>query len=103
MPARGKRTRLGLAVADNGAYNQVGVVECGTERVHEGVAEFAAFVDRAWSLRCCVAGDPAREGELAEEPPHPFGVLGDVRIRLGVAALEITIGDHARATVTRAR
>ncbi len=99
MPACRERSCLCFAVADYGADDQVGVVERGTECVHEGIAELAALMDRPRSLRRYVAGDPAREGELAEQPAHPLGVLRDVRIGLGVAALEVAVGDQAGAAM----
>ena len=46
VPARRERPRLGLAVADDTADEQVGVVERRPVGVREGVAELAAFVDR---------------------------------------------------------
>jgi hypothetical protein len=47
VPARRERPRLGLAVADDAARDEVRVVEDGPVGVGEGVAELAALVDRA--------------------------------------------------------
>ena len=102
VPARGERPGLGLAVADDAGDEQVGVVERRAERVHERVAELAALVDRARHLRRDVARDPARERELAEEPPEPALVRAHVWIALAVRALEVGVRDERRSTVARA-
>ena len=99
VPAGGQRARLGLAVADDAADEQVGVVERGAVGVHERVAELAALVDRAGRLGCDVAGDPAGEGELAEQPAQALLVAADVGVDLGVGALEVGVGDEAGAAV----
>src|SRR5206468_9445202 len=67
-----------------------------------GVAELAALVDRAGRLRRRVARDPAREGELAEQPAEAVLVETDLRIDLAVGALEIGVGDDPWAAVPRA-
>ena len=46
VPAGGERSGLGLAVADDAADEEVGVVECGAVGVDERVAELASLVDR---------------------------------------------------------
>ena len=102
VPARGERPRLRLTVADDARDEQVGVVERRAERVHERVAELAALVDRAGHLGRDVARDPARERELAEEPPQPLEVPRHVRIELAVRAVEIGVRDERRAAVARA-
>ena len=99
MPAGRQRAGLGLAVADDAADQQVGVVEGGAVGVRERVAELAALVDRAGGLGRDVAGDAARERELAEELAHAVFVPGDARVELGVAALEVRVGDQAGAAV----
>ena len=71
MPAGGQRAGLGLAVADDAGDQQVRVVEGGSVGVAQGVAQLAALVDGAGRLRRHVAGNPAREAELAEEGLHP--------------------------------
>ena len=50
MPAGGERSGLGLAVADDAADEEIGVVERGAVGVGERVAELAALVDRAGRL-----------------------------------------------------
>ncbi len=102
VPAGGQWAGFGLAVSDDAGDDQAGVVEGGAVGVGEGVAEFAAFVDGAGGLGGDVAGDAAGEGELAEEFPHAFGVLGDVGVFLGVGAFEPGVGDCGGAAVAGA-
>src|SRR5690606_25826839 len=83
-----QRAGLRLAVADDAGHHQVRVVERGTVRVREAVPQLAALVDGAGHLRRDVAGDAAGEGELAEQVAHAVGVPGDVRVALGVGALQ---------------
>ena len=99
VPARRQRPRLGLAVADDAADEQVRVVERSAVGVHERVAELAALVDRARRLRRDVARDPAGERELAEQLAHALFVARDVGVDLGVAALEPGRRDKSRAAV----
>ena len=66
VPAGGKGARLGLAVADDAANEQIRVVEGGAVGMRQRIAEFAALMDRTGSLGCDMAGDAAREAELAE-------------------------------------
>ncbi len=102
MPGGGKWTGLGLAVADDGRDEQVGVVEGGTVRVRQRVAEFAALVDGTRRLGCRVARDAAREGELPEQPAQPVLGVVDRVVDLGVRAVQVGVGDHSGATVARA-
>ena len=71
VPARGERPGLRLAVADDAADDEIRVVEGGAVGVGERVAELAALVDRARRLGRHVAGDAARERELAEQLAQP--------------------------------
>ena len=103
VPAGGERPGLRFAVADDAADEQVGVVERGAVGVHERVAELAALVDRARRLGRDVARDAAGERELPEEPAQPLLVAADVRVDLGVGALEVGVRDERRAAVARAR
>ena len=80
MPTGGHRPGLRLAVADDAGDEQVGIIEGRAIGMGQGVAEFAAFVDRAGSFGRDVAGDAAGERELREQPLHPRFVLGDVGI-----------------------
>src|SRR6516162_5506101 len=70
MPARGERPSLRFAIADDAGNDQIGVVERCSVGMREGVAELAAFVNRTGRLRCNMAGDTTREGELGEQALH---------------------------------
>ena len=102
VPTRRQRPRLGFAVADYAADEQVRVVESGAVGVREGVTELPAFVDRARRLRRHVRRDPAREAELAEQLAQALRVPGYVGVHLGVGPLEIGVGDRRRTAVARA-
>ena len=99
VPARGERPGLGLAVPDDAARDQIGVVVDRAVGVHEGVAQLAALVDRTRGLGSHVAGDAAGEGELAEQPAKALFVVADVRVDLAVGALEVGVRHQPRATV----
>ena len=101
VPARSERPRLRLAVADDAGDQQLRVVERGAEGVHERVAELAALVDRARRLGRGVAGDAAREGELAEQLAQSLLAVADVRVELAVRPLEVGVGDVRRPAVAR--
>ena len=102
MPAGGQRAGFGLAVADDAGHEQIGIVERGAVGVGEGIAQFAAFVDRAGRFGGDVAGDSAGKRELLEQPLHALLVLRDVRIDFAVGSFEIGVGDHSRAAVAGA-
>jgi len=99
VPAGRERPGLGLAVADDGRDEQVGVVERGAVGVGERVAELAALVDRAGRLGGDVRGDAAGEGELREEALQAFLVVRDVVVRLGVGPVEERRRDETRPAV----
>lgn len=102
VPGPGERPGLRLAVADHAGHQQVRVVEGGAVGVGEGVAEFAALVDRAGHFRGDVAGHTAGEGELPHQQFHALGVPGGVRVLLAVAALQPGVGEDRRPAVARA-
>ena len=102
VPPRRQRAGFGLAVADDAGHDQLGVVEGGAEGVRERVAELAALVDRAGRLGRRMAGDAAGKRELAEEVADPFLVSADMRVELGVGALEPGVCDDGRAAVAGA-
>ena len=102
MPTRGQRSGFGLAVSDDATGEQVRIVEDRAAGVHDRVAEFSAFVDRARSFGRGVAGNSAGKRKLFEQFLHALFVLRDVGVELGVRAFEIGIRDHARAAVAGA-
>ena len=99
MPTRRERSRLRLAVADDTADEQIGVVERSPERVGKRVAELAALVDRPGRLGRDVARDPTRERELPKQRPQPVDVRSDVRVDLAVGALQIGVRDQGGTAV----
>ncbi len=94
VPGGRQRAGLGLAVADHGRHDQVGVVEGRAAGVREHVAEFAAFVDRARRFRRAVAADAAGERELLEELAQALFVLALVRVDLRVRAFQVDRAEH---------
>ncbi len=102
MPGRGQRPGLGLAVADDARDDQFRIVEGGAERMAERVAELAAFVQRTGTLRRGMAGNAARERELAEQRAHAVLVLGDLGIGLRPGPLQPGVGDHGRPAMAGA-
>src|SRR5208283_2370658 len=96
VPARSQWSGLGLAVADDGCDDQVGIVERGAEGMRERITQFAALVDRTGRFRRYVAGDSARKGKLLEQPLHALLVLGNVRVDLAVRPLQVGISHQAR-------
>ena len=101
VPAARQRPGLGFAVADHAGHDQVGVVERRPVGVHQRVAQLTALVDRPGRLRRRVRRDAAGERELLEQPAHAHRVLRDMRVQLGVGALEVGVGHHARPAVPR--
>src|ERR1700740_1766753 len=99
MPACRPRSSFCLAVADDAGNDQIGVVECCSVGVRDGIAEFAALVYRTGSLRCHVAGDAARERELREQTLHALFVGRNVWIDLAIRSLEVGIRDQAGPAV----
>ena len=70
VPGRGERPGLRLAVADHTGDEQLRVVERRAVGMGQGVAQLAALMDRARGLRRDMAGHPAGERELPEQPGH---------------------------------
>ena len=99
VPAGRQRPGLRLAVADDRADQQVRVVERRAVRVRERVAQLAALVDGARRLRRDVAGDAARERELAEQLADAVLVARDAGVDLAVGPLEVGVGDDGRPAV----
>ena len=102
MPGGGQGAGLGLAVAHHAGGDQVGIVRHGAEGVGQGIAQLAALMDGAGSLRRHMAGDAAGEGEALEQLLHAVLVPGDVGIDLGIAAVQPVLGHHGVAAVAGA-
>ena len=93
--------RLGLAVTDDTGHDEVGVVEGGSERMRERVAELATLVDGTGRLGRNVTRDSAGKRELAKETAHAVLVLGDRWVELAVSAFEVRVRDEPRSAVAR--
>ena len=102
MPCGGERTRLRLAVADDAGDAEVGIVKHCPERMAERIAQLAALVDRARTLRRGVAGNAAGKRELEKELAQPGLILADVGVDLAVGALEIGVAHDRGAAMPRA-
>ena len=100
VPTGGECAGLRFTVANNAGHQQVGVVESGAVSVHQGVAQFAAFIDGAWRLRRDMAGNAAGEGKLGEQAFQALLVLRNVRIHLAVAAFQRGVGHETGAAMT---
>ncbi len=74
VPACGQRSGLGFAIAHHAGHNEVWIVEGRAIRVHQRVAQLAAFMNRSRRLRRDVAGNAVRPAELAEEPLDAVGI-----------------------------
>ena len=101
VPAGRQRPGLRLSIADHAGDHEVRVVEGRAIGMAERIAELASLMDAARRLGRHVAGNPAGEAELLEQPPHAVGVLADVRVDLAVGAFEIGVGDQRRPAVAR--
>src|SRR5215831_17930557 len=66
VPRSGKRSRFRFSIANHGCDDQIRVVKGGAVSVGKNITQLAAFVNGARSLRCHMAGDAARKGELLE-------------------------------------
>jgi hypothetical protein len=103
VPRGRERTRFGFTITDHARHDGVGMIERHPVGMGQAVAEFAAFVNRAWRFRCDMAADVTGERELLEELPHPLKVFALVRIDLGVGAFEIGRSQHARRAMPGTR
>ena len=61
MPRRRQWTGFSLAIADDTGDDEIRIVKHRTERMAEGVTQFAALVDRTGRLRRGVARNAAGE------------------------------------------
>ena len=102
LPAGGKGSGLGLAVAYNAGCDKGRVVQDCAECVGQGIAQLAPFVDRARGLGGHMAWDSAREAELLEKTLHSLLILCDVGVDLLIAAIKPVLGNHGVSAVPRA-
>ena len=102
LPRSCKWAGLCLAVADNSDCQQGWVVQDSAVCVGQGVAQLAALVDGAWSLRCVVGRDSTWVREAAEELLEALFIVGDEWVGLAISAVEQGLCGTCRSTVTRA-
>ncbi len=102
FPRALERTGFRLAIAHHADDEKIRVVERRTEGVREHISQLASFVDRAGCRNTDVARHASGSRELAEQPPHPRRILGNLRIDLGVGPLEVDIGQKSGPAVPRA-
>ena len=103
MPGGGKRTGFGLAVSHRDGNDEVRIVESGSVRMRDGIAQLAAFVNRTGCFRRAVRADPAGKRKLLEELEQASFVTTLVGIDLGIVAFKVAVGQRGRRAVTRAR
>ena len=101
MPTRGEWSRFGLAIADNAASHEIGIVEHRSVGMHQRVAQLSSFVDGTRRLRCIMAGNASRKRKLPEQPPKAVFVLLNARVELRVRTFEIGVRHHARPAMPR--
>src|SRR5258708_4126888 len=91
MPTGGQWPGLSFTIADDTAGQQIGIIKDRAVGVHYGIAKFSSLMNRAGCFRSNMAWDTAGKRKLFEEPFHPFFVLRNVRIKLTVGSLQISI------------
>src|SRR5450755_4582157 len=100
MPRGGKRSCLGLAVADHASHHELGIVEYRAECMTQRVTEFTALVNRSRTFRRSVARNPTGKRELSKQPLQAGFVLTDLGIDLAVRALQIGTADDRRTAMS---
>ena len=73
-----------LAVADDAADDQIGIVEGGAISMCQRIAKLATFMDRAGCLRGYVAWNAVGPGKLSKQPLQAVPAALDRGIMLGV-------------------
>src|SRR5579885_2996979 len=96
MPGSCQRPGLRFPVAHTYGDDQVRVVKCSAKAMRKAVAQLAAFMNRAGSLRRAVAANATGEGELAKKLPHARLVLAYFRINFRIRSFQIGIGQCGR-------
>ena len=102
MPTGGEWSGFGLAIAHYTASHKIWIVENRSIGMHQGVAQFSAFMDGTRSLGRVVTGNAPRKGELIEQLFHAFFVLLNARIELRVRTFKISVRHHAGTAMSRA-
>ncbi len=103
VPGCCKRTGLGFAVSYRDSNDEIRIVECRSVRMRDGIAQFAAFVNRAGCFRRTVRADPAGKRKLLKELEQASFIATLIGINLGVVAFKVAVGQSCRRAVARAR
>ena len=101
MPGCCQRACLRLTVTNNCHSDQIRVIEYSAECMGDRISKFTTFIDGTRRLRCTVARNSAREGELFEHLSHSFGILADVRIYFTVRTFQVCIGNLEVSAMSR--
>ena len=88
-------------VADNSSDGQIRIVEGSAKGMPKDVAQITSFMDGTRGGCTHMTWDTTGSGELAKQVPHPFTVLCNLRIDLGIGPFEVHIGEDRRSTMTR--
>lgn len=94
MPTRRQRSCLGFAIANHRRHNQVGVIECCSKGMRQGISEFASIMNAARCLWSDVTGNAPRKAKLCKQLLHSRFVFSDVWVHLGVCPFEVGVGDQ---------
>ncbi len=89
-----------FAIADDTGDDQIRIVERGAKGMAEGVAQFAAFVDRTRRRRRNMTRNTARKRKLGEQLLQAGFVLTDIRVDFTVGAFKIGVRHQRRPAVT---
>ena len=100
VPRGSKRSRLGFAIADDTSRDQIRIVEDRSESMAERVAEFATFVNRAWTFGRDVAGDAAGKRELLEQLFQASLVLRDLGVDFAVRPFQVRVANDRWSTMS---
>src|SRR5437899_12903478 len=96
MPSRLQWPCLAFAVSHNAARQEIRIVEDCAVRLHHGITQFAAFMDRSWRLGGNMAGNTSRKRKLFEQLSHALFILLYGGVDLGVSPFQIGVRHHAR-------
>ena len=103
LPASFERTGLGFSVADDAGDDQIRIIESGSERVNQRIAEFPAFVHGIRDVRSAMAGHAARRRELPEKKPQAVLIWRDLRMNFGIRAFQIGVRIERGTAMSRDR
>ena len=102
VPTGGERAGFRFSVANDASDDQIRIVEGGAIGMDQGIAEFAAFMDRPGRFRRDMTWNAVRPGELAKQPLQSVSAALDSRKALRVGAFEIAMRHQARTAMTGA-